>query len=97
MGRFYTKLMISTVAVCILAQLAKWKYMHGTQTLVQKYSIGDGWVGGYMYFTILNYGVWLESVDRPIPIVLCTNEQVKGLSTPWISPWNQRADYRFLL
>ena len=48
--------------------------MHGTQTLVQKYSIG---VGGYMYFTILNYRVWLESIDRPIPIVLCTNEQVK--------------------
>ena len=31
-----------------------------------------------MYFTILNYRGWLASIDRPIPIVSCTNEQEKG-------------------
>ena len=41
-------------------------------------------MGGYQYFTILNYGGWLASNDGPTPIVLCTNEQVKGgwLATP---------------
>ena len=31
-----------------------------------------------MCFTILNYGGWLVGIVRPIPIVSCTNEQVKG-------------------
>ena len=41
-------------------------------------------MGGYLYFTILNYGGWLASNDRPTPILLCTNEQVNGgwLATP---------------
>ena len=26
--------------------------------------------GGYMYFTIQNYGGWLASIDRPVSIVI---------------------------
>ena len=35
---------------------------------------------GYLYFTILNDGDggWLASQDGPLPIVYCTNKQVKG-------------------
>ena len=49
--------------------------MH-SQTLIQKYSMR----GGYLYFTILNDGDggWLASQDGPLPIVYCTNKQVKG-------------------
>ena len=46
-----------------------------------------GWLSGWLpilYYTILNYGGWLTGNDRPTPIVLCTNKQVKGgwLATP---------------
>ena len=48
------------------------------QALIQKYCME----GGYLYFTILNYGGWLANNDGPTPIVLCTNELA---SEKWVA------------
>ena len=56
-------------------------------------------MGGYQYFTILNYGGWLANNDGPTPIVLCTNEQVKGgwLATPSTPSGSAPAVLKFVL